>query len=227
MRDFILDRLASVQNGYSVCGLVDRRGRVYPLGSDTKVIGAIFEIVTRQVMTSYASENNLVLLEPRQQNYYPDFTLMRSEDDPNKIAVDVKTTYRRSANAKFSYTLGSYTSFLNPETESKNIVFPYSEYKQHWIIGFVYRRIQGKRAADASVYSFDELHNIVLPFDDVSVFVQEKWRIAGKNPGSGNTANIGSLRGRLEDFTEGNGAFSSEAEFETYWREKGALRRGE
>ncbi len=107
-----------------------------------------------------------------------------------------------------------------------SVVFPYSEYKQHWIIGFVYRRIKEKRAADASIYSFDELQNIVLPFDDVSVFVQEKWRIAGKHPGSGNTANIGSLRGRLEDFIAGNGAFSSEAEFEAYWREKGALRRG-
>ncbi|MCY3687981.1 MAG: restriction endonuclease [Gammaproteobacteria bacterium] len=226
MKDFVLAKLASMRNGYSVCGLVDRRGRVYPLGSDTKVIGAVFEIVTRQVMAAYADEHDLILLEPKQQNFYPDFTLMRGEDDPAKIAVDVKTTYRRSENASFSFTLGSYTSFLNPETESKNIVFPYSEYKQHWIIGFVYRRIEGKRAADASIYSFDELQDIDLPFDDVSVFVQEKWRIAGKLPGSGNTANIGSLRGQLEDFEAGNGVFSSEEEFEAYWREKGALRRG-
>lgn len=226
MRDFILEKLASIQNGYSICGLVDRRGRVYPLGSDTKVIGAIFEIVARQVIAAYAARNDLILLEPKQQNFYPDFTLMRGEDDPAKIAIDVKTTYRRSENASFSYTLGSYTSFLNPETESKNIVFPYSEYKEHWIIGFVYNRVEGKRAADASIYSFDELQNIVLPFDDVEVFVQEKWRIAGRHPGSGNTANIGSLRGRLEDFTAGNGAFSSQSEFEAYWREKGALRRG-
>ena len=33
-------------------------------------------------------------------------------------------------------------------------------------------------------------------------------------------------RGQLEDFEAGNGAFSSEEKFETYWREKGALRRG-
>ena len=124
MREFILDKLASIQNGYSICGLVDRRGRVYPLGSDTKVIGAIFEIVARQVIAAYAAQNDLILLEPKQQNFYPDFTLMRGEDDQAKIAIDVKTTYRRSENATFSYTLGSYTSFLNSETESKNIVFP-------------------------------------------------------------------------------------------------------
>lgn len=225
MKESILDSLASIQNGYSVCGLIDRKGRVYPLGSDTKVIGAIFEIVTRQVIATYADENGLLLVEPRQQNFYPDFTLMRSENDQEKIAADVKTTYRRTEASSFSYTLGSHTSFLNPDTETKNIAFPYGQYAAHWIIGFVYRRRQEKRAADRTIYSFDDLQDIVLPFDNVDVFVQEKWRIAGRRPGSGNAANIGSIGGRIEDFIAGNGAFSSEREFETYWREKDAARR--
>ena len=36
MREFILNALEEIQNGYSLCGVVDRRDRVYPLGSDTK-----------------------------------------------------------------------------------------------------------------------------------------------------------------------------------------------
>ncbi len=48
--------------------------------------------------------------------------------------------------------------------------------------------------------------------------MQEKWRIAGDKAGSGNTANIGSINGTIEDFIEGKGAFASEEEFLQYWR---------
>lgn len=218
MKDFILKTLAEVQNGYSLCGVVDRRARVYPLGSDTKVISALFEIVARQAVASYAERARLQLVEPTKQNHYPDFSLMRGEDDREKIALDVKTTYRRNGQSRFGYTLGSYTSYIRPETEGKNIVFPYSQYSQHWIIGFVYNRAEGKRGTGDRIYSFDTLRQIPVPFDDVEVFMQEKWRIAGDRAGSGNTANIGSIYGTMEDFSAGNGVFASEAEFLEYWR---------
>ena len=34
-----------------------------------------------------------------------------------------------------------------------------------------------------------------MHFDDVRVFVQEEWRISSDKAGSGNTTNIGSIRG--------------------------------
>lgn len=218
MRQFILQRLSAIENGYSVCGIVDRRGRVYPLGSDTKVISSIFEIITRQAVATYASSEGLILKEPERQNHYPDFTLMRGESDRNKIAIDVKTTYKKTRTSKFGYTLGSYTSYIHPQTESKNIVYPYSEYGQHWIVGFVYRRTESKRVADCRVYSFAELEAIKLPIEDVEVFMQEKWRIAGDRAGSGNTTNIGSIVGSIEDFELGRGVFKTESEFLDYWR---------
>ena len=48
--------------------------------------------------------------------------------------------------------------------------------------------------------------------------MQEKWRIAGDRAGSGNTTNVGSIYGTIEDFSAGNGVFASEAEFLEYWR---------
>ncbi len=93
MKEFILNALEEVQNGYSLCGVVDRRARVYPLGSDTKVISTLFEIVARQAVAAYACSAGLELVEPDKQNHYPDFTLMRGEDDQEKISLDVKTTY--------------------------------------------------------------------------------------------------------------------------------------
>ena len=62
------------------------------------------------------------------------------------------------------------------------------------------------------------MRDIPLPFDNVRVFMQEKWRIAGDKVGSGNTANIGSINGTIEDFIEGKSAFTSEEEFLQYWR---------
>ena len=60
--------------------------------------------------------------------------------------------------------------------------------------------------------------DIPLPFDNVKAFMQEKWKITGDRAGSGNTASIGSVKGTLTDFIDGNGVFSSEEEFLEYWR---------
>ena len=115
----------------------------------------------RQAVATYAVGADLMLAEPEKQNHYPDFTLMRGEADEEKIALDVKTTYRKRG-PRFDYTLGSYTSYIRPETESKNIHYPYSEYREHWIIGFVYNRIEAKRSS-GRIYSFDALRDIPTP----------------------------------------------------------------
>lgn len=219
MKDHILNYLSGLENGYSVCGIIDRRGRIYPLGSDTKVISTLFENIARQAVASYASHSGLTLFEADKQNYYPDFSLATGLDDPRKIAIDVKTTYRTATGDRFSFTLGSYTSFLR--NDRKNIVFPYSEYAEHWIVGFVYNRTAVPAAASNRIYSTDNLADIPTPFADVEVFVQEKWRIAGDRAGSGNTTNIGSISGTMTDFRQGNGVFQSESEFLAYWRSYG------
>lgn len=44
-------------------------------------------------------------------------------------------------------------------------------------------------------------------------------KIAGKNPGSGNTTNIGSIKSNdIDDFRLGKGPFKTIAEFEDYWK---------
>ncbi len=72
------------------------------------------------------------------------------------------------------------------------------------------------------------LDEIPLPFEDVSWFVARKWKIAGDSAGSGNTANIGSISGDLDDFRNELGPFQSKEEFLEYWRnyERTAYERG-
>ena len=59
MKDFILDALERVQNGYFLCGVFNRRGRVYPLGSNTKVISSLFEIAARQAVVACAKSKGV------------------------------------------------------------------------------------------------------------------------------------------------------------------------
>lgn len=213
--------IEKLENSYTVYGFINSRKDVYPIGSDTKVLSTVFELISRPAIYAIGELFNYSVMEPTAQNHYPDFTLMHNRNDTKKIAIDVKTTYRRNSKNKFSYTLGSYTSFIRPGNEGKNIVFPFNEYATHLVIGFVYNRIAEKKSSLEHKYTLDQLKNIPLPFDSVEYFVQDKWRISSDRAGSGNTTNIGSIRGFIDDFRNGKGLFHSEDEFLKYWRAYG------
>lgn len=202
---------------YDTKGIVTANKTIYPLSTDTKVLSAIFEMIVRPAIYEIASKHDLDVREARAQNYYPDFTLMKDESDAEKIAVDVKTTYQKRKDDKVKFTLGSYTSFIRQDNETKNIEFPYSHYAEDWIVGFIYKR-KSPEEAPAHIYDIEEIDQIPTPFMDVSVFAALKWKIAGDKAGSGNTANIGSITGTLEDFKGEKGPFKSKAEFLKYWR---------
>jgi len=143
------------------------------------------------------------------QTVYPDFTMLKSENDFDKIAIDIKTTYRKFDKSgklkKFGYTLGSFASFIRNNT--KNIMYPYNTYSQHYVIGFLYSR--NEYSIEGKIVNSAELDSILPPYKDVEFFVQEKYKIAGDKPGSGNTENIGSfLTTNINDFKLGNGPFS-------------------
>ncbi|MEO1964651.1 type II restriction endonuclease [Hyphomonas sp.] len=217
----LTEELEKLADSYKVCGIVDQTGCVYPLGADTKVLSTVFELVSRPAVYAAAKALNYECVEPAVQNHYPDFTFHRGIEAGGKIAIDIKTTYRIHDDDRFRYTLGGYTSFIRPGNEKKNIVFPFDQYSEHWVIGFVYNRIAEKKAQAAHKFGVDQLEDIPLPFGNVEVFVQEKWRISSDRAGSGNTTNIGSINGTIDDFRAGNGPFTSEEEFLAYWRAYG------
>jgi hypothetical protein len=192
-------------------GILAADDRVFTLGTDTKVLSTIFELFCRPVVAEIAEKANLKV-EESPQTVYPDFTLHEGVGDNKKIAIDIKTTYRRPA---ISFTLGSYTSFLRNGT--KNILYPYDQYSAHWVIGFVYSR---PLEIAPSIFPLGEAHTIPPPYGKVEWFVQQKHKIAADVPGSGNTANIASLRSQdIDDFRAGKGPFANEGEkvFRDYW----------
>lgn len=223
MFDFISEfnkKVAEKNIDWEVSALAAPNGNLYSLGSDSKLIGRIFELISFSILQEIATENGYTLHPSEAQTVYPDFTLYKDKSDKEKIAVDIKTTYRsfkkNGEPSGYVFTLGSYASFMRNGT--KNISFPYSEYAKHYVIGFVYTR--NDMASEGQVYKISELKELPVPYKDVEVFVQEKYKIAGEKPGSGNTENIGSYKTNNMDYlVNGDGPFSNLGIeiFESYW----------
>lgn len=205
---------------WEISALINSDSRMISLGSDSKLIGRIFELISHSVLQEIAIENDFILQPSNRQTVYPDFTLMKNEKDPKKIAIDIKTTYRTfKKNDKprsYSFTLGSYASFMRNGT--KNIMFPYSQYDKHYVIGFIYTR--NPEADEGKIYGIEQIGELPVPYIDVEVFVQEKYKISGEKPGSGDTENIGSYKTcNIDYLTKGEGPFSvlGISVFDDYW----------
>lgn len=205
---------------WTVKGLIDENNKVFSLGSDSKLIGRIFELVTNGVLQEIADENGYILEPSTSQTVYPDYTLINKVDNI-KIAVDIKTTYRekdKRGNVKtFVYCLGAYGSYIRNNT--KNIKYPYDEYSEHYMICFLYSR--NGQAEEGIEVDLNEIDTIKIPYENVQYAIQEKYKIVGDNVGSGNTENMGSFKtNKFEDIVQGNGPFSVLGEdiYLDYWK---------
>lgn len=202
---------------FDIYGILDSSNIIHTLGTDSKIIGRIFEMFTQPVLQEIANELGLILKTPESQTIYPDFILMENENSKDKIAIDVKTTYIESDNSIIKFTLGSFGSYMRNNT--KNIEYKYTDYSKHYVIGFVYKR--NGLAQESQKYAFNDRARITPPFYDVRYFIQEKYKIAGDKPGSGNTENIGSFATKnFEDLKNGKGPFSELGVdvFNLYWK---------
>ena len=214
---------ASYRNGldWELVGILTKESKVYTLSYDSKILSGIFEILCEPIIKQIADNHGLEF-EKAKQNQYPEFTLYDSQHPDKKSAIDIKSTYRQFNNdgalKPFGFTLGSYRSYLR--TPAKGILYPYNHYEKHWIIGFLYtRNTQNKFTEIKQVIEASQLQP---PFTDIQYFIQEKYRIAGKTPGSGNTTNIGSIKNSdINAFIHGEGPFATTEEFENYWKNYG------
>lgn len=219
MTDRIIEEFyAEVANAkFEVYGILDSSNKIHSLGTDSKIIGRIFEILTQPILEAIAKKHNMILTTPKSQTVYPDFIMMANTSSKDKIAIDIKTTYVDSDQSTIKFTLGSFGSYMRNNT--KNIEYKYTDYKKHYVIGFVYKR--NGQAQESQVYDYDDRNKIEFPFYDVKYFIQEKYKIAGDKPGSGNTENIGSFPTKnFYELKAGNGPFCNLGVdlFDLYWK---------
>ena len=219
MPDLIIEKFYQKMEhiNFEAYGILDSNGNIHTLGTDSKIIGRIFEMFAQPVLEEIAGELGYNLKTPTSQTVYPDFIMFNPEKPKEKIAIDIKTTYINTNNSPIKFTLGSYGSYMRNNT--KNIEYKYTDYIKHYVIGFVYKR--NDSAQESRVYKYENRQEIVYPYTDVRYFIEEKFKIAGDKPGSGNTENIGSISTRdFSDLKYGRGPFSELGQdiYDIYWK---------
>jgi len=207
--------ISTDQGDWIVKGFIDIAKNIYTISVDTKVISKIIELLIFPSLCAFAERNRYKLLLSKEQNFYPDITFI--DENGNKYALDLKSTYRKDDKTVNGMTLGTFTGYFRDRKSTKNITFPYNDYVGHFVLGVIYSRTE-KVADERKIYCLNDLQNIISVVKDFEFFVQEKYKIAIDRPGSGNTKNIGGLT-NIEHLKNGNGPFAKLGEdvFGDYW----------
>lgn len=205
---------------WTIKGFIDVFRNIYTISADTKIVSKILEIHLFPRILEFAAANNYRVILTDYQNYYPDLSFVKADDDRVKFAVDLKTTYRMPEDPEYcnGFTLGSHGEYFINRTSRKNIQFPYGEYLGHFCLGIIYSRAASDDIDETQVFKIEKLQSIVSVIRDFQFFVCEKWEIASDSSGSGNTANIGSIT-KISDIVSCNGMFKKLGEqwFDDYW----------
>lgn len=211
---------------WTVKGFIDVCRNIYTISSDTKIISKILEIHLFPRILKFAERIGYRIVLADHQNYYPDISFVADSDPSVIFAVDFKTTYRLPGNPEFcnGFTLGSHGEYFVNRNSTKNIQYAYNQYSGHFCLGIIYSRHAERNIEEIRRYSLDDLYSIASVIKDFQFFVAEKWRIASDKSGSGNTANIGSIR-KISDIVQGRGMFSRLGEewFDDYWMNYGRI----
>ncbi len=212
---------------WTIKGFIDVFKQIYTISTDTKVISKILEIHLFPHLLKFAEENDFSLELAKHQNYYPDITLISKKNPKIMFAVDLKTSYRdenKPENCN-GFTLGSHGEYFQNRDSCKNIQHPYHEYIGHYCLGIIYTREHTDAINELKTHSVRQIKSIKSVIRDFIFFAEEKWKIASDKSGSGNTANIGSIR-NIADILSGNGVFARAGEriFDDYWTNYGVIK---
>jgi hypothetical protein len=208
--------VATNEGEWIVKGFIDVYRRIYTISVDTKIVSKVLELLLFPMFVEFAKANGMKIDLCPQQNFYPDLTFTH-ELSGQTFAVDIKSTYRISETDVNGMTLGAFTGYFRKRDSNKNILFPYSQYAGHFVLGVIYSKCDDV-ADERKQFTLEDLPKIPSVVKDFHFFAQPKYRIASSRPGSGNTKNIGSVI-KIEQLFNGTGPFSSLGEevYDDYW----------
>lgn len=212
--DFPFDLKANLEEylagfRWDVVGLLLESDEVIDVPSDARAISAIFEELVVARILPIAGQYSCMLEEGGGREY-PDITLRDIPGYEKKIAIDIKTSRKTSTTRIRGFTIGTYLGyFRTPDAKVGTIRYPYSDYGQHWIIGICYNFEEYEEEEDG-------VREEKFRITDLDVIIQEKWRIASRQTGSGTTKHIRSIT-NIDDLKAGRGDFDSREEFLNYW----------
>lgn len=214
--DTFAKAVATNEGEWIIKGFIDVYRRIYTISVDTKIVSKVLELLLFPMFVEFGKTHGLKIELCPQQNFYPDLTFTH-ELSGRKFAVDIKSTYRISANEVNGMTLGAFTGYFRKRDSNKNTLYPYSQYAGHFVLGVIYTKCDDV-ADERKQFTLDELPTIPSVVKEFQFFAQPKYRIASSRPGSGNTKNIGSVV-KIDELVDGKGSFASLGEevYDDYW----------
>lgn len=152
------NKVVSTNNGdWIVKGFIDVFRNVYTISVDTKVISKIMELLLFPELARFAEIYRLKMILAEQQNFYPDITFI--DEQQNRFAPDMKSTYRVNNAQVNGMTLGAFTGYFRERTSKKNITFSYGSYTGHFVLGVLYSKADGQ-IDERRKYRLEELESI-------------------------------------------------------------------
>lgn len=132
--------LISTDKGeWTIKGFIDVYKNIYTISLDTKIVSKIIELMIFPKIFEFAQSQNYKIVLSEFQNHYPDISFIDCETD-EKIALDIKSTYRINNDRVNGMTLGAFSGYFRNRDSTKNITFPYNEYSKHYVLGIIYSR---------------------------------------------------------------------------------------
>lgn len=104
------EAISTKDGNWVVKGFVDIHKNIYTISADTKVISKIIELYLFPKIIEFATANNLTIELTKEQNFYPDITF--KDNEGNLFAVDLKSSYRKTATHINGLTLGAFTGYF-------------------------------------------------------------------------------------------------------------------
>ncbi|MCK4475930.1 MAG: hypothetical protein KAU16_04310 [Methanophagales archaeon] len=201
--EYLSQYLCDIQDSdgnWTVKGFIDIFKNIYTISLDTKVISKVLEIMPFPKIRRFAIENNFDIVLSKEQDFYPDISFI-GKNNGEKMALDIKSTYRTSETTASGFTLGAFTGYFRNRTSKKNITFPYGEYKKHYVLGVIYTKQDGLSVIKA-----------------IELILQEKHKIATDRPWNGNSKDVASTT-KIDKLREGSGVFAGYGVdvFDDYW----------
>ena len=194
-----------LMKGYSfdVEGLYLKDGTVRPLPREASVVGKVVEVTIHEHLSrKLLQQSQLKSIPAQRDRVYPDVSFNGPMIFPCKFALDVKCA-RKTANGlktESSITIGTFDAeyFRYPEEKVGNIMMPYGSYTAHLAL--------------IALYAYEK-----ATARNIELLVVEKWRVATKKRSSGTRCYIAASP-LVADLRAERGDFTSEEEFNAYWR---------
>lgn len=115
------EHISATNGEWTIKGFIDVFENIYTISSDTKIISKILEIHLFPKIMEFSKKYGYKIVLAEHQNYYPDISFVKVDDEKIKFAVDFKTTYRNPKNLFYvmALRLGHMGNILKIERVQK------------------------------------------------------------------------------------------------------------